>query len=121
MVKKISRKELREKRKKRVRKKIRGTQLIPRLCIYKSLKNIYSQLIDDEKGETIFALSTLNLSTKEKPLGKNKKAAEILGHMVAEKAKEKGITKVVFDRSGYRYHGKVKAFADAAREGGLQF
>lgn len=123
MIKKISRGKLRQKRVKRIKKKIKGTPLIPRLCIKKSLKNLYAQIIDDVQGKTLISVSSLNLKIEDSTSDckKNKKVAEILGKIVAEKAKEKGIDKVVFDRSGYLYHGKVKCFADAARKEGLQF
>lgn len=123
MIKKISRGKLRQKRVKRIKKKIKGTPLIPRLNIKKSLKNLYAQIVDDVQGKTLVSVSSLNLKIEDSTslCKKNKKVAEILGKIVAEKAKEKGIDKVVFDRSGYLYHGKVKCFADAARKGGLRF
>jgi large subunit ribosomal protein L18 len=102
----------------RIRKKIKGTRNRPRLFVFKSLKHIYAQLIDDEKGQTI--LSASDFEIKEKPKSKVELAREI-GKLIAKKAKEKGIEKVVFDRGGYKYHGKVKALAEGAREGGLKF
>jgi large subunit ribosomal protein L18 len=115
--------ELRERRKKRIRKKVSGTAERPRLCIYKSLRHLYAQIIDDSVGKTLAAVTT---NTKElKAEGRktfaNQDYAKRLGKAIAEKALAAGITQVVFDRSGYPYHGVVKAFADAAREGGLKF
>jgi large subunit ribosomal protein L18 len=101
----------------RIRKKIKGTMERPRLCVFKSLNNIYAQLVDDVTGKTIIATSTLG-DIKDKS---GKDAAFEVGKLLATKAKEKKIEKVVFDRSGYIYHGRVKAVADGAREGGLNF
>jgi len=102
----------------RIRRKVRGTSARPRLAIYRSLNHIYAQLIDDEQGQTL-----ASASTTEKDLrggtGGNIEAAERVGRAIAERATAKGITSVVFDRGGYRYHGRVKALADAAREAGL--
>lgn len=107
------------RRKLRIRKKITGTQERPRLTIYRSLKHIYAQVIDDSTGRTLLSAST---NEKGQPEGRrNKASATELGKRVAEKAKSANVGKVVFDRNGYIYHGCVKAFADAAREGGLQF
>jgi len=105
----------------RIRKKIKGTAEAPRLAVYRSNKQIYVQVVDDLKGETI-----LSASSKEKELAartgiKKIEQAKLVGKLLAEKCKEKGIEKVVFDRSGYKYHGRVKSLADAAREGGLKF
>lgn len=125
MIKKLTRNKLRKKRTKRIRKKIKGTANVPRLCVYKSLKNLYCQIIDDQQGKTLLSLSSshLNLEQENSHLvsRKNKKIAELLGRSVAEKASKRGISKVVFDKSGYLYHGKIKCFADSARKGGLQF
>ena len=115
MINKKSRNEMRKVRHSRVRKDISGTSLVPRLNVYRSNKNIYAQLIDDEKGVT---LATCN-SMKEK--GNNLEAAAKVGKAIAAAAKKKKITKVVFDRGGYLYHGRVKALAEAARENGLEF
>jgi large subunit ribosomal protein L18 len=107
------------KRHKRVRAKVKGTALCPRLDVFRSLNHIYAQLIDDEKGVTLTAASSL-----EKELdgyGGNKEAAKNVGLAVAKKALDKGITKVVFDRGGYVYHGRIKELAEGAREGGLEF
>lgn len=112
----------REKRHLRVRQKVYGTKERPRLAVYKSLKNMYCQLIDDIEGKTLVSASTLSPGIKEQvPYGGNKKAAELVGQKVAEEAKKLGIEKVVFDRSWYKFHGRVKALADAARKGNLRF
>ena len=101
----------------RIRKKFKGTEERPRLCVFKSLKNIYAQIIDDESGKTILSASSL-ADIKDKT---GKDAAFEVGKLIASKAKDKKIEKVVFDRSGYLYHGRVKAVADGARDGGLNF
>ncbi len=119
-----TRREKRIIRHKRIRKKIFGTAERPRMAFYRSLKNLYVQIIDDEKGHTIVSASTIDKDFVQKygkRGGKSIEDAKKLGEFIAEKALEKGITKVVFDRGGFKYHGKVKAFADAAREKGLQF
>ena len=122
MIKKPDRKEIRAKRQQRVRSKIYGTAQRPRLNVFRSLKNIYAQLVDDDNGVTMLTVSTLSPDLKGKlNSGGNKDAAVAVGRLVAEKALEKGIGKVVFDRAGYLYHGRVKSLAEAAREGGLQF
>lgn len=109
-------------RHKRVRKKVFGTSERPRLCVFKSNKYIYAQIIDDEKGVTICAASSLEKDLKEKLSStKDKLAAREVGALIARRAIEKGIKKVVFDRGGYKYHGRVKELADAAREAGLEF
>ncbi len=106
----------------RIRKALSGTPDRPRLCVYKSLKNFYAQVIDDSTGKVLIGLSTLNKSLKAKlKTGGNVKAAETLGEAFAEHSLKKGIKKVCFDRGGYLYHGTVKAFADAARKGGMDF
>ncbi len=104
-----------------VKNKIRKDPTKLRLCISKSNKNFYAQIIDDQKGHTLVAFSTLS---KEFPIDKNKgniESAKALGKLLAEKAKAQGVSTVVFDRNGYLYHGKIKAFADSARENGLEF
>jgi large subunit ribosomal protein L18 len=109
----------RKRRHQRIRKKMRGTTVQPRLCIFRSNKHIYAQLIDDTKGKVLFGVSSLN----DKDL-KGKKKTEIankIGKIIAKVALDKGIQKVAFDRGGYRYHGRVKALADGAREAGLKF
>jgi large subunit ribosomal protein L18 len=106
----------------RIRKKVVGTQERPRLNVYRSLNHIYVQLIDDLKGVTLAAASTADDRKKDTQVkGGNVASAKMVGKKIAELAKEKGFTKVVFDRGGYIYHGRVKAVADAAREAGLQF
>lgn len=119
---KISKRLARVKRHKRVRKDISGSSERPRLCIFRSLKHIYAQVIDDRKGITLVSLSTLNpeIRGNEKYQG-NIKAAEMLGSLLAKKLEEKGIKKVVFDRGGYLYHGRVKAVAENTRKGKIVF
>jgi large subunit ribosomal protein L18 len=102
----------------RIRQKMDGTAQRPRLNVYRSLNHIYAQVIDDAKGETILSASSLASKIKT---GGNVAAAKEVGKLVAERAIEKGIKKVVFDRGGYLYHGRIKALADAAREAGLEF
>ncbi|RKY04953.1 50S ribosomal protein L18 [Candidatus Poribacteria bacterium] len=110
------------RRHKRVRKKVSGTPERPRLCVFRSLRHIYAQIIDDEHGVTLAAASTLSPEIRDKiKTGGNIEAAKLVGQLIAKKALEKGIKKVVFDRGGYKYHGRVKALADAAREAGLEF
>ena len=110
------------KRKKRIRKSIFGTQQRPRLSIFRSAKHIYAQIIDDATGHTLVSVSTLEQLVKESPEYKNKISVAILiGKLVAERASERGIKKVVFDRNGFLYHGRVKAVSDGAREAGLDF
>ncbi|MCL6561020.1 MAG: 50S ribosomal protein L18 [Firmicutes bacterium] len=122
MLNKPDRKALRAKRHHRVRKKISGTAERPRLNVFRSLYNIYAQLIDDDKGVTLAAASTLAPELKGKlESGSNTKAAVAVGELIAKKALEAGIKSVVFDRAGYVYHGRIKALADAARAGGLEF
>ena len=98
-----------------------GTAQRPRLNVYRSLNHIYTQLIDDEKGVTIASASSVTAKGEEKKSGGNIAAATSVGRLIAERAKEKGVTKIVFDRGGYLYHGRIKALADAAREAGLEF
>ncbi len=118
----LTRRQKRVIRQKRVRTKVLGSTERPRLCVYRSLKNISAQLIDDSKGHTVLALSTLSPELKAKiKKGTNKDAAKELGKMLADKCKEKGIAQVVFDRNGFLFHGRVKAVADGAREAGLKF
>lgn len=118
MVKKESKNVSRVRRHARVRAKISGTAEAPRLCVYRSNKNIEAQLIDDVKGVTLVASSSMSLRLAN---GSNIEAAKAVGKDIAEKAVAKGLKKVVFDRSGYIYHGRVKALAEAAREAGLEF
>ena len=102
----------------RIRRKLAGTAERPRLAVHRSLNHIYAQVIDDQTGTTLVSASTMTLKVKA---GGNVGAAKEVGKTVAELAKEKGVTKVVFDRGGYLYHGRIKALADAAREAGLEF
>jgi large subunit ribosomal protein L18 len=105
----------------RIRKKLQGTSERPRLNVYRSLNHIYAQVIDDMAGTTLVAASTAEGKKEDRRTGGNVAAAKAVGKTIAERAKAKGVTKVVFDRGGYIYHGRVKALADAAREAGLQF
>lgn len=106
----------------RVRKKVSGTPERPRLCVYRSLTNIYAQIIDDTNGITLVSASSLDKDLKaELASGGNKAAAKAVGQAVAKRAKDKGIETVTFDRGGYLYHGRVKELADGAREAGLNF
>lgn len=116
-----TRHERRLRRHRRVRKKVMGTPERPRLCVYKSLRHLYAQLIDDLHGHTLVYVSTLDRELRDRVRGPNIEAAKAVGKLLAERARAKGIEKVVFDRSGYPYHGVVKALADSAREGGLIF
>jgi large subunit ribosomal protein L18 len=117
---KKSRQEKRQAVHTRIRKRVKGTAARPRLAVFRSLNHIYAQIIDDEKGATLCAASS-----SEKGAGVDKggnlDGAQSIGKLIAERAKEKGIEKVVFDRGGYLYHGRVKSLAEAAREAGLQF
>ncbi len=112
-----------ERRRKRIRKKIKGTGERPRLVVYKSLKQIYAQLVDDMAGRVITGVSSLNPEIKSqiKNGAKKTQVSEIVGLVLAKKAQEKGISQVVFDRNIYSYHGRIKALAEKAREGGLKF
>ena len=106
----------------RVRTKVAGTPERPRLCVYRSLGHIYAQVIDDRTGKTLVSASSVDSETKKSLKGGgNVAAAKVIGKTIAERAKAAGVGKVVFDRGGYKYHGRVKALADAAREAGLQF
>lgn len=113
----------------RIRRWVRGTSSRPRLSVFRSLKHIYAQLVDDEAGRTLASVSSASAEFRERThafgagtrSGGNVAAAKLLGEMAAQKAKAKGIERVVFDRGGYRYHGRIKAFAEAARAGGLIF
>jgi large subunit ribosomal protein L18 len=118
-----AKRERRERAHLRVRKRVRGSAERPRLSIYKSLRFIYAQIIDDERGVTLAAANSADPAIKEQ-VGNStsgKAAAKLVGELVAERAKDKGVDKVVFDRGGYVYHGRVQALADGAREKGLQF
>jgi large subunit ribosomal protein L18 len=119
MVSKADKNAARVQRHLRVRNKISGTPERPRLNVFRSAKHIYAQVIDDINGVTLAAASTTEKTFEG--LGSNKEAAKEIGKLVAQRATEKGVTEVVFDRSGYIYHGRVKELAEGAREGGLQF
>lgn len=121
MLKKVDRKKLRQRRRLRVRKKVYGTAERPRMNVFRSLNHIYAQIIDDDQGKTLVAVSSLSPELRGKVSGGKIEGATAVGKLVAEKAKEKGITAVVFDRAGYLYHGRVKALAEAARGNGLEF
>ncbi|MBI5285391.1 MAG: 50S ribosomal protein L18 [Chloroflexi bacterium] len=110
----------RQRRHERVRKTVAGTPERPRLAVYRSLTHIYAQVIDDEQGRTLAAASDVEKALKDAKGNKSERAKSV-GAAIAQKAKDAGVTKVVFDRGGNRYHGRVKALAEAAREGGLQF
>ncbi len=118
MITKLDKNKVRKKRHARVRVKVQGTSEVPRLNVFRSNTNIYAQLIDDVKGVTLAQASSLKLAEVSKS---SISAATEVGKLIAEAAKEKNITKVVFDRGGYVYHGRVKALAEAARENGLEF
>lgn len=118
MIKKVSRNEMRMIRHDRVRTKIKGTNEVPRLNVFRSSKNISAQIIDDETGTTLASASSISMKLKN---GGNIEAATKVGEQIAEVAKKAGITKVVFDRGGYLYHGRVEALAEAARNKGLEF
>lgn len=113
---------LRLKRHRRIRLGISGRSQRPRLVVHRSLKNLYAQVIDDTRNMTLFSLSTQDKEIKEKfASGGNAKAAGLFGEIFARRAKEKGITKIIFDRAGYLYHGRIKAFAESLRKAGLEF
>ena len=119
MVSRVDTNKKRIRRHKRVRGKIFGTAQKPRLCVFRSLKNIYAQVIDDENGKTLASASSLDKEFNQ--YGGNKEAAKLVGQAVAKAALEKGITDVVFDRGGYIFHGRVQELAEGAREAGLKF
>lgn len=111
-----------QRRRTRIRGRIEGTTARPRLNVFRSLTNIYAQVIDDSAGNTLVSASTIDSEVKAQLEGKSKsEAAKVVGQVLAQRAKEAGITTVVFDRGGYRYHGRVAALAEGAREGGLDF
>jgi large subunit ribosomal protein L18 len=121
-VRRLSRDRKRQRVHDRVRMKVSGTSERPRLCVYRSLDHIYAQIIDDHAGKTLVAASSADKDTKKNLKGGgNVAAAKVIGKAIAERAKAAGVARVVFDRGGYKYHGRVKALADAAREAGLQF
>jgi len=125
MIAKTSKDQTRQKVHTRIRKKILGTPERPRLNIYRSVNHIYAQVIDDAKGVTLVSATSVEkgkgVKGDKRPTGGNVSSAKEVGKLIAERAKQKGISKVVFDRGGYLYHGRIKALADAAREAGLQF
>ena len=115
MIHKVEKKKIRSRVHKRIRQKLRGTAERPRLAVFRSVAHIYAQVIDDAQGRTLVAASSVAKDAKPA------RAAKAIGKLVAERAKEKGIAKVVFDRGGYPYHGRIKALAEAARAAGLEF
>lgn len=117
----ISRQQIRERLHKRIRRKLSGTAERPRLCVYFSGRNINAQVIDDVEGRTLVSVSTNEKELQAKKINPNIDGAQQIGKLIAERAKQKNISRIVFDRGGYTYHGKVKALADAAREAGLEF
>ena len=122
MIVETSRAELRRIRHKRIRKHITGTAERPRLCVFRSSRHIYAQIIDDENGHTLVCASTLEKELRAQIKGlRNTEQEAAIGRLIAQRALEKGIKSVVFDRGGYKYHGRVKALADASREAGLEF
>lgn len=121
MFKKPGRNTLRKKRHRRIRTRVSGTVEKPRLCVYRSLQHIYAQLVDDITHRTLVTASTLEEDLRDMPGRNTVDGARAVGELLAKKALEQGITEVVFDRSGYRYHGRVAALAEAARKGGLKF
>jgi large subunit ribosomal protein L18 len=118
MIRKISKDTIRRRIHRRIRRKVHGTAERPRLCVFRSLKHIYAQVIDDAQGRTLAAASS---NQEGQANGGNLAGAKAVGKLIAERAQAKGIKKVVFDRGGYLYHGRVKALAEAARESGLEF
>ena len=112
---------LRQKRHRRIRRFLSGTAARPRLAVFRSLEHIYGQIIDDTAGTTLVAASDIEAALRNRERGNKSDRAKQVGQLLAERAKEKGITAVVFDRGGFLYHGRIKALADGAREGGLTF
>lgn len=114
--------QARTRRHRRVRRKVSGTADRPRMNVFRSLQHIYAQVIDDEIGHTLVSASTVDAQVQERINGLDKTAqARVVGQVLAERAMDKGVTKVVFDRGGYKYHGRVKALAEGSRQGGLEF
>ena len=120
MAKIKTKEDARFRRKKRIRRKLFGTAQTPRLSVYRSLNHIYVQAIDDAEGKTLLSASSAEVKSTAKKTG-NKETAKLVGQLVAQKCKAKGIEAVIFDRSGYLYHGRIKALAEAARSAGLKF
>jgi large subunit ribosomal protein L18 len=118
MTQRVSRDDIRLRIHERIRHRVRGSAERPRLAVFRSLKHIYAQIIDDAQGRTLVSASS---AEKNGPDGGNVAGAKQIGQLIARRAKEKGIQKIVFDRGGYLYHGRIKALADAAREAGLEF
>jgi large subunit ribosomal protein L18 len=121
MFKPLDQRAARQRRHRRIRVKLRGSAVRPRLSVFRSLQHIYAQVIDDTTGSTLVSASTKEAATRDGVAGTKSDAAKRVGQKIAERAREKGINAVVFDRGGYLFHGRVKALADAAREGGLEF
>jgi len=123
MIGKVSKDKTRQKVHSRIRKTLAGTTERPRLNVYRSVNHIYAQVIDDAKGVTIVSATSVKKGAKgeKRPTGGNVASAKDVGKLIAQRAQDKGIKKVVFDRGGYLYHGRIKALADAAREAGLEF
>jgi len=121
MIHEISKGRIRKRIHHRIREKLSGSSERPRLNVYRSLNHIYAQVIDDTTGTTLAAASTVHGKASGKRTGGNVASAKEIGKLIAQRAQEKGIKKVVFDRGGYLYHGRIKALADAAREAGLEF
>jgi large subunit ribosomal protein L18 len=122
MEKTAQREAARRRRHRRVRKSVVGTSQRPRFNVFRSLKHIYAQVIDDSRGRTLAAASTLDPELRDKVKGLNKtEQAKLVGGLLARRALERGVKEVAFDRGGYKYHGRVKSLAEAAREGGLEF
>ena len=125
MLAKNSKDQTRQKVHTRIRKKLAGTTERPRLNVYRSVNHIYAQVIDDAQGKTLVSATSVEkgkgVKSEKRPTGGNVSSAKEVGKLIAERAKDKGIKKVVFDRGGYLYHGRIKALADAAREAGLEF
>ena len=119
MIRKTNKAEIRRRVHNRIRRKLAGTPERPRLAVFRSEAHIYAQIIDDAAGKTLAAASSVDKEVKTK--GGNVAAAKAIGKLVAERAKRKGVARVVFDRGGFAYHGRIKALADAAREAGLEF
>lgn len=116
-----SRKEVRQRRHWRIRKRVKGTAAVPRMSVYASNQHLYVQFIDDESGNTLAQVSTVDSQLRGENVSDTLQGAETVGSIAAERALAAGVKKVVFDRGGFRFHGRVKAIADKAREGGLEF
>jgi large subunit ribosomal protein L18 len=120
MITRVAKDEIRRRIHKRIRRKLKGTEERPRLAVFRSVAHIYAQVIDDRKGHTLVSASSVEKAAGV-PSGGNVAGAKAVGKLIADRAQAKGVKKVVFDRGGYLYHGRVKALADAAREAGLEF